>query len=290
MHTPGVLTDLLARVWLSRWATPGDEVLGDAVWRYGAVETALAVSGALPRRHNTHGTLLPRPPAELTTSPLDTQARAVLAAGHRAGTHALVPGDVSWPAGLRDLGPGAPLVLWVAGSVDSIASIDHAVAIVGTRRASDAGKEAAAVIARNQTTKKRVVVSGGARGIDIAAQRASHEAGGRTVAVLPRHPARPYPPEHRDDFASFARRGAVLSEMSPGRAPRATDFLARNRLIAALCAVTVLVEAPLRSGSVNTCRLAAELGRDVVALEWEEQSPGSTRVVEQYAAQGIAWG
>ena len=82
----------------------------------------------------------------------------------------------------------------------------------------------------------------------------------------------------------------MLSEMPTGRAPRATDFLARNRLIAALCAVTVLVEAPLRSGSVNTCRLAAELGRDVVALEWDEQSPGGTRVVEQYAAQGISWG
>jgi len=283
----GVLSDLLARVWLSLWVEPGDLAVGHAVERLGAPQCVDWLSGNRNRGRGQSGPDFSAPPEYLLDDP-EESARRALSRAHRAGTRVLTPIDCGWPRSLRDLGLAAPLLLFVSGSAADLAG-QRIIALVGTRRASPAGIRAAEVIARDQALQGRTVVTGGARGIDIAAHRAAVAAGGATVVALASHQERPYPSEHRDDFLVTPGAPAVISEMPPGRETRPHHFLARNRLIAALSSMTVLVEAGYRSGAVNTCRHAAQLGRSVAAVQWEDHSPGSERVITQYAAAPIPW-
>lgn len=282
-----MLSDLLARVWLSLWVDPGDRAVGSAVNSVGAprlVERLCNRQGQ-PRGELFRG--IASPPDSLRDNP-DGVAREALARAHAAGTRVITPADSGWPRTLNDLGLAKPLLLFVSGSV---AWLNHTqmVAIVGTRRATAEGVCAAEVIARDQASKGRTVVTGGARGIDISSHRAASCAGGATVIVLAAHHEHPYPAEHRDDFLFTSTSHAVVCEMPPGRPVQAKHFLARNRMIAALTSMTILVEAGYRSGAVNTCRHAAHLGRTIAAVQWEDRSPGSERVLTQYAAAPIPW-
>ena len=280
-------SDLLARIWLSLWVEPGDLAVGHAVSTAGASRVVSWLSGhhRRPRGGVVHD--LPSPPKPLLGDP-EGMARAALSRAHAVGTHVLTPVDCDWPQSLQDLGLATPLLLFVSGSVSALNSHPR-MAVVGTRRATPQGIYAAEVIARDQASKGRTVVTGGARGIDIAAHRAASAAGGATVTVLAAHHEHVYPPEHRDDFMISTGAQAVISEMPPGRAVCGRHFLARNRIIAALSEMTILVEAGYRSGAVNTCRHAAHLGRTVAAVQWANTSPGSERVITQYAAAAIPW-
>jgi DNA processing protein len=140
------------------------------------------------------------------------------------------------------------------------------VAVVGSRSATTYGADAAVDIAQTVATAGRVVVSGAAFGIDRAAHRGALIAGGATVAVLACGADRAYPKAHQQLVDHLAAHGAVISESLPGWAPTRIRFLSRNRLIAALTGGTVVVEAAIRSGALNTAGWASRLNRHLMGV------------------------
>ena len=155
-----------------------------------------------------------------------------------------------------------PLGLFVRGTLPT----DHAVALVGARRATSYGREVAEYLGRELALAGVAVVSGMARGVDGSAHRGALAAGGRTVAVWGAGPDRVYPPEHADLAEEIARQGCLVTEYPPGSPPLAHHFPERNRLIAGLVEAVVVVEADERSGALITARLALDEGRDVLAV------------------------
>jgi DNA processing protein len=175
----------------------------------------------------------------------------------------LTPEDSGYPAPLRDLTLPPP-VLYVRGA---LASERPAVAIVGSRRMDPYGREAATLFARELAAAGLSIVSGFAHGVDATAHRGALAApGGHTVAVLGTGLGVDYPRGHRRLGDEVAGRGALLSEFPCGARPQSWTFPVRNRIIAALAAATLVVQAAPRSGSLITARLALELGRDVWAV------------------------
>ncbi|MBM7410555.1 DNA processing protein [Clavibacter michiganensis] len=195
-----------------------------------------------------------------------TEALARLHAARAVGAHVLLPGDPRWPVGADDLGSHAPLVLWCTGAPDAVAALEGSVAIVGARAATGYGEHVTAELAAGLVDRGVAVVSGGAYGIDGAAHRAAIGSAGRTVAFLAGGVDRLYPSGHADLFARMRRDGAVVSELPCGASPTRWRFLLRNRLIAAVSAATVVVEAGARSGSLNTANHAVALERPLGAV------------------------
>lgn len=179
---------------------------------------------------------------------------------HRATLLTLA--DPDYPAALLDLDLPPP-VLYVRGELPST----PAVALVGPRNADRWALRVAGDFASILAGRGLAVVSGFARGVDVAAHRAAIEpAGGRTVAVLGCGLGVPYPRQHHGLVSEIGARGAVVTEFPIGLPPRAWHFPVRNRLIAALSAATLVIQASRRSGSLITAREAAALGREVLAL------------------------
>jgi DNA processing protein len=170
----------------------------------------------------------------------------------------------TYPERLRDLAD-PPAVLHILGDPGVLAAQER-VAIVGARRASPYGLEVAQAIGRGISAAGVPVVSGLALGIDSAAHAGALGAPGATIGVLAGSAHVPYPAGGRRLHAAVAERGAVVSELPPGASPHPWCFVARNRVIAALAAVTVVVQATDRSGSLTTADFAAELGRAVGAV------------------------
>jgi DNA processing protein len=164
----------------------------------------------------------------------------------------------------------APAVLHLAGDLACLEALceEHApaVAIVGARRAGPDGLEVARGLARGLAAAGVTVVSGMALGIDSAAHVGALEVGGPTLAVLASGADVPYPPSKRGLYRSLVRTQAVISEMPPGFQPYRWCFPARNRIIASLASLTIVVEATERSGSLITAELAQDLGRAVGAV------------------------
>jgi DNA processing protein len=177
-----------------------------------------------------------------------------------------VPGDPLWPTGVDDLGAHAPLVLWCTGSAEALAALPRSVAVVGARAATGYGEHVTAELSSGLVDHGLAVVSGGAYGVDGAAHRAAVGSGGRTVAFLAGGVDRLYPSGHSELFARMRRDGAVISELPCGASPTRWRFLLRNRLIAAVSAATVVVEAGARSGSLNTANHALALERPLGAV------------------------
>lgn len=173
----------------------------------------------------------------------------------------LTPAAAEYPEGLTQLAD-PPLGLFVRGRL----SAAPAVAVVGSRRATAYGRQVARELGRELTAAGAVVVSGMARGVDAAAHEGALEAGGPTVAVWGTGPDRVYPPEHGRLAAAIAEQGALVTEYPPGTPPRRHQFPERNRLVAGMARVVVVVEAAARSGALVTARLALEEGREVLAV------------------------
>mgnify|MGYP000409709257 CR=1 FL=1 len=144
-----------------------------------------------------------------------------------------------------------------------------AVAIVGARACSGYGRAVARTLARDAAAAGLVVVSGLARGVDGEAHRGALDAGGITVAVLGCGVDRDYPASHAELARRVAAEGLVVSEYAPGVEPAPWRFPARNRIVAGLCAATVVVEARERSGALITADFALEEGREVLAVPGE---------------------
>jgi DNA processing protein len=172
----------------------------------------------------------------------------------------------------------APAVLHVAGDAERLAPFsgeEPAAAIVGMRRASAYGHDVARALGRDLAAAGVPVVSGMALGVDSAAHAGALDAGGLTVAVLAGGADVPYPASKRHLYAEIRKRGLVVSELPPGFRARRWCFPARNRIIAGLADLTIVVEAAERSGSLITADLAAKLGRDVAAVPGAITSPGA---------------
>jgi DNA processing protein len=181
----------------------------------------------------------------------------------RLGISAVHPGHPSYPRLLAEIS-GRPSLLYVRGEL--AAADDTSVAIVGTRRATPYGRQAAERIAAELAQAGITVVSGLARGVDAAAHHAALKAGGRTIAVLGSGPDVIYPAEHRRLAEQIVASGAILSEFPPGAKPDAQNFPARNRIVSGMTLGTLIVEAPARSGALITASFAADQGREVFVL------------------------
>jgi DNA processing protein len=200
--------------------------------------------------------------AQLAAVPEDRLQREV----ENAGCWACCRHDPLFPVGLRDatdapwalIGRGDPLLLMRL-------SPEEAVTVVGARRASTYGREMARELGRELASAGLVVVSGLAFGIDACAHRGALDAG-LTVAVLGCGADVAYPAAHRSLWRQIVESGLVLSELPPGCSAWRWSFPARNRIMAALAGMTIVVEAAERSGSLITADLAADLGRDLGAV------------------------
>lgn len=183
----------------------------------------------------------------------------------------LDPRSSSWPEELRQI-DGPPLELWAIGSVELLRPRPR-VAIVGTRSPTPYGEAQARRFAFGLAEHGIVVVSGLARGIDQCAHRAALDAGGGTIAVLGSGVDRPWP--DGETARRVADDGLLLSEFAPGQPPRRHHFPRRNRVISALGAAVLVVEAAHASGSLITARWAADQGRTVFALPGRVDHPMS---------------
>jgi DNA processing protein len=287
-----------ARVALSFLAQPGDPVLGAALRTRTANGLLALVTGADAGgeamlagevEDAALARALPRWRERLSEIPSTDR----LAAWRGSGLRVIQPGDAEWPTQLDDLGDTRPLQLWVRGTADIRLSCVNSVSIVGSRAATGYGNHVAIEMAAHLAERGVAVVSGGAYGIDAAAHRGALAASGVTVAVLAGGLEFGYPRGHGDLFGAIAAAGALVSECPPDRGPTRPGFLVRNRIIAALSRGTVVVEAALRSGALNSARHARELCRPVMAVPGpvtSEQSAGCHELIRDYGAMCVTCG
>lgn len=257
----------LAWVYLSRVVQGPCAPLSALIESVGVVEAARAVREcALPEP-------LRGPTAQRRE--VDVAARD-LEAIERIGGRVVTPDDPEWPAwrmlGFAQLEPGrdrdgaVPLVLWVRGPRSLLESSERAVAVVGARCSTGYGNRVTGEIAGDLAAQGWTIVSGAAFGIDGMAHRAALAVEGPTIAVLACGIDRPYPAQHDRLLADIAESGLVVSEYPPGVTAQKHQFLARNRLIAALADGVLVIEAGLRSGARNTVKWARRLGRPALAV------------------------
>jgi DNA processing protein len=255
--------DRFARLLLSRVAEPHDIKLAKVIAEFGAPATVQRMrAGSLG--DDTSANLRPR--LEVARPDRD------LAAGDAVGARFLIPGDAEWPDQLDDLirlGPGeagVPLGLWVRGPLDLREACRRSVAVVGARASTAYGDYVAGELGIGLAERNWTAVSGGAYGIDGCAHRGALAGEGSTIAVLACGIDVAYPRGHAALIERIAQSGLVISEWSPGCAPMRYRFLVRNRVIAALTAGTVVVEAAVRSGALHTANRARELDRHVMSV------------------------
>jgi len=281
----GLDAERAARVVLSRIGEPGDPRLTGLVAELGAE----AVLAGL-RQQGAEGELKEDLAGRLAA--VDPYAELQRAA--RCGIRLVTPADEEWPGALSDLAHapslhergGVPIALWVKGPgrLDELAA--RSVAVVGSRSATTYGATVAGDIGASLGAAGHTVVSGAAFGIDNAAHRGALAARGPTIAVLACGVDRAYPAAHRRLLDYIADVGLVVSEAAPGCAPTRIRFLARNRVIAAVSQGTVVVEAAIRSGALNTANWAAALSRVVMGVPGPVTSAASAGVHQLVRARG----
>ena len=201
-----------------------------------------------------------------------------------AGLEVLTWDDEAYPESLRTV-DGAPPVIYVRGRI--LSQDEWAIAVVGTRHASNYGREVARVLGSELAQAGVTVISGLALGIDTVAHRAALDAGGRTIAVLGSGVDQIYPPQNRGLAQAIVQQGALISDYALGTRPDASNFPPRNRIISGLSRGVIIVEAGERSGALITARFAAEQGRDLFAVPGSILAPGSAgcnALIQQGAA------
>jgi DNA protecting protein DprA len=174
----------------------------------------------------------------------------------KLGGRMVCPGDPEWPTQLDALEDRAPYGLWLRGPADLRFGCLRSIAVVGARAATSYGTRVAADMGAELSGRGWTVVSGGALGIDAAAHRGALAAGGTTIAVLANGVDYAYPPRNDGLLNEIGDSALLVSEWPPGTTPTRLRFLVRNRVIAALTNGTVVVEADIRSGALNTAKYA----------------------------------
>ncbi|WP_216208809.1 DNA-processing protein DprA [Amycolatopsis aidingensis] len=256
-----------ARAYLLRVAEPPASALAAFVAEHGPVAAAERV-----REQR-----VPKAVAQETCARREAALAAEdLAVAAQADARLVTPEDEEWPAwpllclevatgrGVPDV--ATPLGLWVRGNATLEQAADRAVAVVGARAATGYGEHTSAEFGYGLAERGMTVFSGAAYGVDGAAHRGALAAGGVTVAVLGCALDAGYPAGHLGLCNRIAEHGLVVSEYPPGTPPARHRFLVRNRLIAALTAGSVVVEAGARSGARNTAATAGALGKVVMAV------------------------
>jgi len=250
--------DLLAKIRLIRSPSIGPVTFRQLLSRFGSADEALA---AIPDLAARGGGKAPAIAPE-------GMARAEMERVHKLGARYLALGQGLYPRLLAEL-PAAPPLLIAKGDFGLLDR--QAVAIVGARNASAAACRFARGLAHDLGEQDLAVVSGLARGIDAAAHDGAIDVG--TIGIVAGGIDIFYPPENEGRQRAMFERGLVIAEMPPGTEPRARHFPYRNRIIAGLSLGTVVVEAAPKSGSLITARLAAEAGRDVMAVPGSPLDP-----------------
>ncbi|WP_157006183.1 DNA-processing protein DprA [Agromyces laixinhei] len=267
-----------ARMALATVSEPADIITGTLVARIGAAETLSLLESRValpPGIDAAEGELWRRRLAARLSPALNDEIEARL---EQQDLRMITPGDAVWPAELSQLGASAPLALWLkGGSAPLAAPLPERVSMVGSRAATSYGDRIAADLVTDLTRRGKVIVTGGAYGIDAAAIRAATDtAPGHAIAVLAGGLDRPYPSGHDDLFARVTESGGLLvSELPPGAAPTKWRFLQRGRLVAVLGSATIVVEAGPRSSALNVAACAHALGRPVAAVPGPLTSPAS---------------
>ncbi|WP_241489370.1 DNA-processing protein DprA [Leucobacter celer] len=287
---------LLARIVWARLVEPGDAVAGGLVGALGAVPALdlLASNAPIARVRELVRTAAGADPDPAALARafrrwrlrLDRSATvADIERGLEARMRIVTPESEGWPSALADLGDHAPLLLWVRG--DPAALTGFSLAVVGARACTGYGSHVTAELTESVCEAGTTIVSGAAYGIDAVAHRTALALGAPTIAVLAGGADMPYPSSHGPLLERIVDSGAVCSEMVPGSAPTRWRFLQRNRSIAALARATLVTEAGVRSGSLNTAGHAAELGRPLGAVPGpvtSAASAGCHRLLREYGA------
>ncbi|HEX9931869.1 MAG TPA: DNA-processing protein DprA [Allosphingosinicella sp.] len=258
MADPAAPADMIARLRLIRSENIGPVTYFQLLARFGSAQSAIdAIPDLAARGGGRAPRLVPRSQVEREIEQVE-----------RLGARYLFLGSPPYPPLLAEL-ETAPPALIAKGHVSLLDK--PAVAIVGARNASAAACRYARMLAQGLGARGTAIVSGLARGIDTAAHDGSLETG--TIAVIAGGIDIFYPPENEARQRAIAERGLLVAEQAPGVEPRARHFPYRNRIIAGLASGTVVVEAAPRSGSLITARLAAEAGREVMAVPGSPLDP-----------------
>lgn len=273
------MSERLARAALCRLGEPGDLRLTQLVAALGANE----VFERLREEKDVAGVY-----SDVAARLRDLDPAREISEAAAKGIRFVCPEDDEWPGEVGDLQAaeplygrgGSPLGLWVKGPLRLDDACRSSVAVVGSRSATTYGAGVAADIAGRVAENGMTVVSGAAFGIDQAAHRGALAAKGPTVAVLACGVDRAYPSAHRNLLDYITETGLVVSELPPGCAPTKVRFLSRNRLIAALTRGTVVVEAAVRSGALNTANWALRLHRVLMGVPGPVTSAPSEGVHE----------
>ncbi|MBL8116284.1 MAG: DNA-processing protein DprA [Anaerolineae bacterium] len=213
------------------------------------------------------------------TLDLDSEVAKV----RRAGAQIVTLEDQSYPALLRKL-PDAPPLLYVRGTLEP--EDERALAIVGTRKATAYGRDAALYFGKQLAGAGVTIISGLAHGIDTEAHKGALNAGGRTIAVLGCGVDRVYPADNHKLAQEIIQHGAIISEFPINTPPEARNFPRRNRIISGLSLGVLVIEAPEHSGAIITASVAAEQGREVFATPGNIFSPssgGTNRLIQDGA-------
>ena len=256
----GALTATVGRIRLIELLTDGFQVsrVIDELSGSQAIDTLQEAFGDLPATlSDSRQRWLPRFSKQSLTQTLQRCKQLRLALTLRE--------DTNWPAGLDDLGFGAPAVIFSQGNEPVLGQLSSGVSIVGSRACTSYGLQVTEKLVAELGFSKRNTVSGGAIGIDSHVHNQSLKQSLPTVAVMAGGLDRKYPSSNSRMFQAIMKEGALISELAPGVAPSRWRFLQRNRLIAALTPTTVVVEAGIRSGSIRTAHNAIELDRDLYA-------------------------
>lgn len=195
----------------------------------------------------------------------------------------LIPKDIRYPALLRTI-PDPPTVLYLNGEL--LPRDNMALAVVGTRGMTYYGRKQTEKLTEGLVRAGFTVVSGMARGVDGTAHRTALEHGGRTIAVLGSGFLNIFPPEHKDLYRQIAEHGAVLSEFPPYQVSLPGHFPQRNRIVSGMSLGVLVVESPLKSGSLITARMALEQNREVFAVPGpvdSAHSRGCNRLIREGA-------
>ena len=262
-------TDRLAWVRLSRTQNIGPVTFSQLIQRYGSAANALSALPDLTRKRKL------QPPPEQV---IEQELRRV----KKYGARIIASCEPDYPSALRAVDPPPPIIT-VFGDIGLFKQ--PAIAIVGARNASAAGRKIARDFASELGKAGYVIVSGLARGIDGEAHAASLDTG--TIAVLGGGIDHIYPPQHDRLYSAVVNQGVIVSESPFRHRATAKDFPRRNRIITGLSRGTVVIEAAERSGSLISARTAMEQNREVMAVPGSPLDPrsrGANRLIQQGAA------
>jgi DNA processing protein len=270
--TETAILDAFARSAWSGVGEPGDRMVGllcSALGASDALDHVIAgtspgeiaqlcledESGSLTEQHIAEALARWRPRLS------EAESIAHLERASRVGATLLTPVAGAWPTRMDDLRQHSPVALWARGQREALLGLERSVSIVGARASTGYGEHVTMELSAGLVDENFTIVSGAAYGIDGMAHRATLASEGATVAILAGGIDRLYPSGHDALLHKIMGSGVVLTELPCGFAPTKWRFLQRNRLIAAVSAATVVIEAGWRSGSLNTAHHALELDR-----------------------------